>query len=86
MAKSCNEVCTKGRSQANAQERIRAKASTKADCARADAMAVHAKADAMGKSTTRNLRREICNEESAMGNLQRGRVLRTIDGRRSNVG
>ena len=38
------------------------------------------------KSAKGNLRRGICEGESAKGNLQRGIVLRTTDGRRSNVG
>ena len=87
---------------ANAQKQIRAKASTMADCARADATTVHARADAMtvharadaivvwgtarGVLQRENLRRGICNGGSATGDLQRGNVLRTTDGRRSNVG
>ena len=40
-------------------------------------MAVCARADAMGKSATENLQREICKGKS---------VLRTTDGKRSKVG
>ena len=46
---------------------------------------------AQGQMRWGNLRRGICDGESAKGNLRRGiceggRVLRTTDGRRSNVG
>ena len=68
------ESLRKADTLANAQRQIRAKASTMADCARADAMVV----------------KGICNGRSAKGkcateNLQRGNVLRTTDGKRSNV-
>ena len=57
---------------ANAPGQICAKENTMADCAKANIMAVCARVDAIG--------------EYATGNLQRRRVLRTTNGRRSNVG
>ena len=96
------ESLRKADTLANAQRQIRAKASTMADCARADAttvyaradaMTVHARADAMvvrgiarGVLRRENLQRGIFDGGSATGDLRKGNVLRTIDGRRSNVG
>ena len=69
---------------ANAPGQIRAKASTMADCARPDTIAVCARADAIAvwETAKENLRKGIYKGESANGE----RVLRTTDGRRSNVG
>ena len=72
----------KANTLANAQRQIRVKTSTMADCARVDAMVVLRR---------ENLQRGICDGGSAKGkcateNLRRGNVLRTTDGKRSNVG
>ena len=61
---------------ANAQRQIRAKASTMANCARADATTVHVRVDAMVvRETARGvLRKEILRKE----NLQRENLRREI--------
>ena len=70
------EKCAKKDTIANASGKMYTKASIMADCAKVDTIAVCARANTMEESTTENLRRRI---------YKRKKVLRTIDGRRSNV-
>ena len=67
----------KKNTMANALEQIRAKANTMAHCAKTDTIAGCARAIAIEKSAKGNLQRGICEGR---------RVLKIIDGKKSNVG